>query len=107
MINYLVMNKKHNGLFLILFFIIGLYSVYLLGEFSSAKGTVTNDNQDKVFVMYAGSLVKIFEDAIGPAFQSESRYPYVGEGKGSVQVSNLIRDGFRTPDVFVSAGTYQ
>jgi molybdate/tungstate transport system substrate-binding protein len=104
-INYLMIDKKLNRLFLILFVIIGLYSVHLLDEFSSAKGTVTGDNQNKVFVMYAGSLVKIFEDVIGPAFQSESGYPYVGEGKGSVQVSNLIKDGFRTPDVFVSAGT--
>lgn len=99
------MDKKQNGLFLILFIFIGLYSAHLLGEFSSTKGTVAGDNQDKVFVMYAGSLVKIFEDVIGPAFQSESGYPYLGEGKGSVQVSNLIKDGFRTPDVFVSAGT--
>jgi molybdate/tungstate transport system substrate-binding protein len=99
-----MIDKKQNRLFLILFVIIGLYSVHLLDEFSSAKGTVAGDNQNKVFVMYAGSLVKIFEDVIGPAFQSESGYPYVGEGKGSVQVSNLIKDGFRTPDVFVSAG---
>ena len=99
-------NKNQNGLFLILFVILGLYSVLLLGEFSNAKGTITDDiDQDKVFVMYAGSLIKIFEDVIGPAFQSESGYPYVGEGKGSVQVSNLIKDGLRTPDVFVSAGT--
>ncbi len=104
-INYLMIDKKQSRLFLILFVIIGLYSVHLLDEFSSAKGTVAGDNQNKVFVMYAGSLVKIFEDVIGPAFQSESGYPYVGEGKGSVQVSNLIKDGFRTPDVFVSAGT--
>jgi molybdate/tungstate transport system substrate-binding protein len=104
-INYLMIDKKQNRLFLIFFVIIGLYSVHLLDEFSSAKGTVAGDNQNKVFVMYAGSLVKIFEDVIGPAFQSESGYPYVGEGKGSVQVSNLIKDGFRTPDVFVSAGT--
>ena len=77
-----------------------------MNEFSSANGTVTGGNtQDKVFVMYAGSLVKIFEDVIGPAFLNESGYPYVGEGKGSVQASNLIKDGFRTPDVFVSAGT--
>ena len=55
--------------------------------------------------MYAGSLVKIFEDVVGPAFQNETGYTYVGEGKGSVQVANLIRDGFRTPDIFVSAGT--
>jgi len=104
--NYLLKSKKKNCLFLILFVIIGLYSIHLLGEFSSAKGSVTGGNtRDKVFVMYAGSLVKIFEDVIGPAFQNESGYPYVGEGKGSVQVSNLIKDGFRTPDVFVSAGT--
>ena len=32
-------------------------------------------------------------------------YTYVGEGKGSVQIANLISDGFRKPDIFVSAGT--
>ena len=98
------MNKK--SLFLILLVIISVGSVYTIGnEFLTVKGTPTTDNQGKVFVMYAGSLVKILEDVIGPAFQNESGYPYVGEGKGSVQVSNLIKDGFRTPDVFVSAGT--
>ncbi len=98
--------KNKNRLFLILFAIVGILSIYAIGdEFSVAKGTTTNDNQGKVFVMYAGSLVKIFEDMVGPAFQNETGYTYVGEGKGSVQVANLIRDGFRTPDVFVSAGT--
>ena len=98
------MNKK--SLFLILLVIISIGSVYTISnEFLTVQGTSTTDNQGKVFVMYAGSLVKILEDVIGPAFQNESGYPYVGEGKGSVQVSNLIKDGFRTPDVFVSAGT--
>ena len=96
-----IMNKK--GLFVIPFVIIGIFSIYTVGEFSIANGT--NDDPGKVFVMYAGSLVKTFEDVIGPAFQNETGYAYVGEGKGSVQVANLIRDGFRTPDVFVSAGT--
>ncbi len=77
---------------------------YLLGEFSITYGNTT-ENQGKVFVMYAGSLVKIFEGALGPAFQNESGYSYVGEGKGSVQIANLIENRFRTPDVFVSAGT--
>ncbi len=106
MVNSISTIKKiKNGLFLILFVIIGVFSVYSIeDEFSIAKGTTTH-NQGDVFVMYAGSLVNIFEDIIGPAFQNESGYTYVGEGKGSVQVSNLIRDGFRTPDVFVSAGT--
>jgi molybdate/tungstate transport system substrate-binding protein len=94
---------KNSG-FLRLFVIIGIFSVYTIGEFSIAKGA-TSDQGKKVFVMYAGSLVKIFEDVIGPAFQNETGYTYVGEGKGSVQVTNLIRDGFRTPDIFVSAGT--
>ncbi|MEJ7641619.1 MAG: substrate-binding domain-containing protein [Candidatus Nitrosocosmicus sp.] len=73
-----------------------------MGEFSITK-SITH-NQGKVFVIYAGSLVKIFEDVIGPAFQNETGYTYVGEGKGSVQTANMIRDGFRSPDVFVSAG---
>src|SRR5215213_208006 len=94
----------NNSGFLILFVIVGIFSVYMIGEFSIAKGA-TSDQGKKVFVMYAGSLVKIFEDVIGPAFQNETGYTYVGEGKGSVQVANLIRDGFRTPDIFVSAGT--
>ena len=55
--------------------------------------------------MYAGSLVKIFETSLGPSFQNQTGYTYVGEGKGSVQIANLIIDGFRNPDVFVSAGT--
>lgn len=89
--------------FFMLFVIIGFYLIYILGEFSSVNGT-TIAKEGKVFVMYAGSLIRIFEDVIGPAFQKESGYKYLGEGKGSVQVSNLIKDGFRTPDIFVSAG---
>ena len=82
----------------------GSYGVSLFEDNLPAYGT-SMDNQKKVFVMYAGSLVNIFEDFIGPAFQNESGYIYEGEGKGSVQVANLIKDRFRTPDVFVSAGT--
>jgi molybdate/tungstate transport system substrate-binding protein len=55
--------------------------------------------------MYAASLIKTFEDVLGPAFQKESGYPYEGEARGSVQVANMIIDGLRTPDFFVSAGT--
>lgn len=61
------------------------------------KGTVS--------VMYAGSLIRTFENKTGPVFQSETGYTYLGEGKGSVQVANMIIDQQRTPDVFVSAGT--
>lgn len=62
-------------------------------------------SKDKVFVMYAASLIKTFEDTLGPAFQNETGHVYEGEARGSVQVANMIIDGFRTPDIFVSAGT--
>jgi ABC-type molybdate transport system substrate-binding protein len=59
----------------------------------------------EVFIMYAGSLVKTFESTIGPSFQKDTGYIYVGEGKGSVQLANMIIDKQRDPDVFVMAGT--
>ena len=61
--------------------------------------------KEKVSVMYAASLIKTFEDVLGPAFQKESGYPYEGEARGSVQIANMLIDGLRTPDFFVSAGT--
>ncbi|MEP6575386.1 MAG: extracellular solute-binding protein [Nitrososphaerota archaeon] len=63
------------------------------------------DTAKDVFVMYAGSLVKIMEKNIARSFHNQTGYNFVGEGKGSVQVANLILDGFRTPDVFVTADT--
>ena len=74
--------------------------------------TTTNDTQtspiqqkDPVSVMYAASLLKTFEESLGPAFQADTGYPYQGEARGSVQIANMVLDGLRRPDVFVSAGT--
>ena len=64
-----------------------------------------SQQRDPVSVMYAASLIKTFEETLGPAFQADTGYPYVGEARGSVQVANMILDGLRRPDVFVSAGT--
>jgi molybdate/tungstate transport system substrate-binding protein len=61
-------------------------------------------NRRKVFVMYAGSLLKTFESALGPSFQKDTGYGYLGEGRGSLQIANMIIDEQRTPDVFISAG---
>jgi molybdate/tungstate transport system substrate-binding protein len=55
--------------------------------------------------MYAASLVKTFENNLGPSFEKKTGYTYIGEGRGSVQIANMIIDGQRRPDVFVSAGT--
>lgn len=77
-----------------------------------ATTTITNDKQtspiqqrDPVYVMYAASLLKTFEESLGPAFQADTGYPYQGEARGSVQIANMALDGLRRPDVFVSAGT--
>ena len=52
------MNKKR--LFLILFVIFSISFVIIIGnEFLTVKGTTSADDQDKVFVIYADSLVKI------------------------------------------------
>jgi molybdate/tungstate transport system substrate-binding protein len=67
--------------------------------------TSSSSHAGKVFVMYAGSLVKIFEQDLGPAFQNKTGSTYTGEGRGSLQIANMILDGQRRPDVFVSAGT--
>jgi molybdate/tungstate transport system substrate-binding protein len=64
-----------------------------------------NNNKGKVFVMYAASLIKTFEQTLGPSFEKKTGYTYVGEARGSLQIANMILDGQRRPDVFVSAGT--
>ena len=70
---------------------------------------ITNSNaadiNKDVSVMYAGSLVKIMEQVVAPSFHNQTGYNFIGEGKGSVQISNTIIDGFRRPDVFISADT--
>ena len=80
-----------------------IFTLFTLGGFIITEDTT--QGQGKVFVMYAGSLLKTFEVSLGPSFQKDTGYTYVGEGKGSVQIANLIIDGFRKPDIFVSAGT--
>src|ERR687892_800856 len=88
--------------------IVVVFSISIDNSFVTAAtkdSQVSSSNQGKVFVMYAASLIKTFEDSFGPLFQKETGYTYEGEARGSVQVANMIIDGLRRPDVFVSAGT--
>jgi ABC-type molybdate transport system substrate-binding protein len=80
----------------LVFFILFIFSIKELNATTIDK---------VVYVMYAGSLVNIFENEIKLAFQNLTGYNFIGEGKGSVQISNMILDGFRKPDIFVSADT--
>jgi len=63
----------------------------------------TGTTEGDVNVIYAGSLISAMETKIGPAF-SHLGYNYRGEGHGSIQDANMIIDGQRFPDVFISVG---
>src|SRR5918995_5206386 len=94
------LDKHHVGLIII--FSIIVLSLGLLPSIPTGQAQVS---KGKVFVMYAASLIKTFEETLGPIFQKETGYVYGGEPRGSVQIANMIKDGLRTPDIFVSAGT--
>jgi molybdate/tungstate transport system substrate-binding protein len=52
-----------------------------------------------VNVFYAGSLVNLNENLIGPAFAAGSGYTYQGKGAGSGAIANQIKGKLATPDV--------
>jgi len=54
-------------------------------------------------VLYAGSLVHLMEDDLGPAFTRASGIAVQGRAGGSVALAHMILDGLQIPDVFVSA----
>ena len=91
-------------IFLPIIFFVLLTSNNSIKATDAITNTTTTIEKD-VSVMYAGSLVNIFENEIKSTFQNLTGYNFLGEGKGSVQISNMILDGFRKPDVFVSADT--
>ena len=66
--------------------------------------TETLGRRGDVNVLYAASLLSVLETKIGPAF-SNLGYEDKGEGHGSIQDTNIIIDGQRFPDVFISVGS--
>jgi len=54
-----------------------------------------------VSVLYAGSLVTPMEGAVKSALATRG-IAFDGEGGGSKKLANYIRDGVRSPDVFIS-----
>jgi molybdate/tungstate transport system substrate-binding protein len=57
----------------------------------AASGTVS--------VFYAGSLVNLNENLVGPAFAAGSGYTYGGKGAGSGAIANQLKGKLATPDV--------
>lgn len=57
----------------------------------AASGTVN--------VYYAGSLVNLNENLVGPAFAAGTGYTYLGKSAGSGAIANQIKGKLATPDV--------
>lgn len=67
-----------------------------------AFGT-TAAHADTVNVMYAGSLVHMMEQRVGPAFDKATGSTFQGFAGGSNMLANQIRGKLRRADVFISA----
>jgi molybdate/tungstate transport system substrate-binding protein len=56
-------------------------------------------------VAFAGSLLALDDQVIGPAFTRATGYAYEGRGEGSFALAQEIRSGEITPNVFESIGS--
>lgn len=56
-----------------------------------------------VDVLYAGSLVNVMEQAIGPAFDGATGYTFSGFSAGSSALANDVKGGIEQGDVLISA----
>jgi molybdate/tungstate transport system substrate-binding protein len=70
---------------------------------STTNASSSSSKGSKVAVIYAGSLSKLMEDDIGPAFQKADGYSFEGFGGGSGEDAQQIKGKVRQVDVFVSA----
>ncbi|MBO1765981.1 substrate-binding domain-containing protein [Allobranchiibius sp. GilTou38] len=78
------------------------------GSSSSSASTTTSSTSPakgsgSVNVLYAGSLVKLMEDKIGPGFKAATGYSFSGFSAGSTALASQIKGKVRRGDVFVSA----
>lgn len=66
-------------------------------------GCGSSGGHGAVQVLYAGSLVNLMEQQIGPKFKDATGYTFQGAGAGSVELANDIKSKSRHGDVFISA----
>jgi molybdate/tungstate transport system substrate-binding protein len=70
---------------------------------STATHTAIVKGSGNVSVLYAGSLVTLMENQVGPAFHDATGYTLQGYGEGSSALAAEIKGKVRQGDVFVSA----
>lgn len=82
---------------------IGVVSVVATVFVSQASAGQQRHSGGTVSVLYAGSLVNVMEQKVGPAFAKATGYGYEGYGAGSSAVANAIKGKLKQGDVFISA----
>ncbi len=80
-----------------------LVSLTLAGCGSAVAPHAAGKPQGSVDVLYAGSLVDVMQNAIGPAFHKATGYTLEGFAGGSTELANEITGHLRQADVFSSA----
>lgn len=68
-----------------------------------SAGAATAKGSGPVDVLYAGSLVTLMQNDLGPAFQKATGYSVSGVSAGSTQLASEIKGGTQVADVFISA----
>lgn len=68
-----------------------------------AAGSPVARHSGPVDVLYAGSLVELMQEKIGPAFKAATGYSVEGFAAGSTALAAQIRGRVRQGDVFISA----
>ncbi|MGH9028455.1 MAG: substrate-binding domain-containing protein [Acidimicrobiales bacterium] len=70
---------------------------------TSKRASTSPAGHGTVDVLYAGSLLRLMEQTLGPRFAAESGYRFSGFAGGSAELANEIKGGVRRGDIFVSA----
>lgn len=69
----------------------------------AAEASATTRHSGSVDVLYAGSLLDLMQEDIGPAFHKATGYTLVGIANGSSALASEIQGGTEVGDVFISA----
>ncbi len=70
---------------------------------SASSATTLGKASGRVDVLYAGSLLDLMQQQIGPAFEKATGYTVSGFSAGSTALAGEIKGGTQQGDVFISA----
>jgi molybdate/tungstate transport system substrate-binding protein len=85
--------------------VLGISSALVAAALPALPAAASSEHRagGPVDVLYAGSLVNLMEQAVGPAFDGATGYTFSGFSAGSNALASAIRGGTQVGDVFISA----